>query len=129
MLFLTTLSTLFALSTLTTAAPQPPSSPSLTKRGLPGAFYICLAPNWTGDCYWHPPDSGCRIPGTGNKAPKSFGPDPGGYCILYEEMSSDCQGQEVARLKYPGRPDQLPAFGSFKCFADGTGPIIRGRPM
>ena len=110
------------LATSITAAPQGPSE--LSSHGLPGAFYLCTSPNWTGSCAWNRPGSGCRIAGTGSQPPQSIDPDEGGYCILYKDVK--CK-QQVEKLTYPGKLDGLPEFTAVKCFADGTGPIIDGQ--
>ncbi|KAF2000230.1 hypothetical protein P154DRAFT_492300 [Amniculicola lignicola CBS 123094] len=91
---------------------------TLSKRGLPGAVYICTSPNFTGDCGWIMPSSAatCHIPGTGSQAPQSIGPDPGGVCTLYS--SFECSGSIVATLKFPGLSSNLPTFGSLKCASD-----------
>lgn len=111
----------------TQALPQSPTTPNLTNRGLPGAFYLCTSPNWEEPCNWFPPNGGCQIAGTGKQKPRSIGPDPGGYCILYSDI--DCAGPEIERLVFPGKSNNLPDFLTMKCFADGTGPILAGRPI
>jgi hypothetical protein len=93
----------------TTAAPTP-----LAKRGLPGAVYICTDQNFSGDCAWQMPSTQCRIPGTGDLAPESIGPDPGGFCITY--VSSTCTGDQVSVIRFPGISSGLPGFGGLKCF-------------
>ena len=96
---------------------------NLRKRGLPGAVYICNDSDFKGDCSWIEPADAekCHIAGTGNEAPLSIGPDPGGYCVLYEK--SDCTGREIVTLKFPGySASQVPSFGGLKCFVgDGAG--------
>ena len=64
------------------------------------------------------PSNECRIPGTGDGAPESIGPDPGGFCILYEKAT--CEGDQVATLRFPGLGSGLPTFGGLKCFANGA---------
>ncbi|KAF2656745.1 hypothetical protein K491DRAFT_596394 [Lophiostoma macrostomum CBS 122681] len=92
----------------------------LRKRTLAGAVYICTDFNFRGDCAWQAPSSDCRIPGTGDEAPLSIGPDPGGFCVLYEK--STCEGREIITLKFPGMDWAIPSFGGMKCFVgDGAG--------
>ncbi|KAF2794117.1 hypothetical protein K505DRAFT_30785 [Melanomma pulvis-pyrius CBS 109.77] len=96
----------------TTSAP----TTHLERRGLPGAVYICTDQNFAGDCAWQMPSSQCRIPGTGNFAPESIGPDPGGFCILYS--TAVCTSQ-IKTIRFPGISAGLPDFGGLRCFADG----------
>ncbi|KAF2110443.1 hypothetical protein BDV96DRAFT_500975 [Lophiotrema nucula] len=90
------------------------------KRGLPGAVYTCTDQNFSGDCGWIRPSTDCHIAGTGNFALESIGPDPGGYCILYQNMK--CDGTQVKNLQFPGLSSGIPTFGSLACYAYGTGP-------
>ncbi|KAF2192154.1 hypothetical protein K469DRAFT_479550, partial [Zopfia rhizophila CBS 207.26] len=83
------------------------------RRGLPGAVYICTMPQFRGICGWVMPSSECHIPGTGTQAPQSIGPDPGGFCVLYEK--ADCTGNQVKQLQFPGQESNLPEFGGIKC--------------
>ncbi|OAL56521.1 hypothetical protein IQ07DRAFT_9723 [Pyrenochaeta sp. DS3sAY3a] len=92
--------------------------PSLQRRGLPGAVYTCTEENFRGDCQWSSPTNRCRLPGPAilNSGIKSLGPDPGGFCTLYEKF--DCTGQEIQTIQFPGLSAQIPKFGSFRCSTD-----------
>jgi hypothetical protein len=94
-----------------------PRSTRLHRRGLPGAVYICTDQNFRGHCSWIAPNTDCHIPGTGEFGPESIGPDPDGYCILFEKAT--CTGKQIETLKYPGRASGMPTFMGLKCFADG----------
>lgn len=94
-----------------------PRARRLQRRGLPGAVYICTDQNFRGDCSWIAPNTDCHISGTGEFAPESIGPDPGGRCILYK--TATCTGAEVETLRFPGRSTNMPAFMGLKCFPDG----------
>lgn len=96
-----------------------PRATRLRRRGLPGAVYICTDQNFRGDCSWIMPNNECHIPGTGEFAPESVGPDPGGFCILYEKAT--CTGNQVDTLRYPGLASNIPTFGGLRCSADGQG--------
>lgn len=96
----------------------------LHRRGLPGAVYICTDKNFQGTCGWNTPSENCRIPGTGNNAPESIGPDPGGFCILYSE--ADCSGTQIRTIRFPGESSALPEFEGLKCFADGDQGSVNG---
>ncbi|KAH7119930.1 hypothetical protein B0J11DRAFT_72473 [Dendryphion nanum] len=99
--------------------PRSLSSRSLHKRGLPGAVYICTGNNFQGNCGWNQPSTQCRIVGTGKFAPKSIGPDPGGFCNLY--TSGDCTGNQIQTLRFPGAGNGFPDnLGSLQCFSEGT---------
>ncbi|KAF2020348.1 hypothetical protein BU24DRAFT_127 [Aaosphaeria arxii CBS 175.79] len=89
------------------------SSKLLSKRGLPGAVYICTDPNFRGDCGWVAPSQECRIAGTGLQAPESIGPDPGGFCVLYADAA--CKGNQIATLRFPGIGSGVPAFSAIRC--------------
>lgn len=91
----------------------------LRRRGLPGAVYVCTDQNFRGDCSWIMPSTRCHIPGTANQAPESIGPDPGGFCILFQK--ADCTGNQIQTLRYPGLGSGIPTFGALKCYADGSG--------
>ncbi|KAF2476642.1 uncharacterized protein BDR25DRAFT_375650 [Lindgomyces ingoldianus] len=93
--------------------------PIIHKRGLPGAVYICTERNFAGECGWVMPSTNCHIPGTGDDTPRSIGPDPGGFCILYEKAT--CKGNQVLTLRFPGADSAIPEFGGMKCFANGVG--------
>ncbi|ORY03488.1 hypothetical protein BCR34DRAFT_70413 [Clohesyomyces aquaticus] len=117
--------TIFLSPPLITAIPSPLSAAHTPhKRGLPGAVYVCNNPKFTGDCGWTFPDNLCHIAGADvgkiQGKPESIGPDPGGYCILYE--SSTCEGKEVTRISFPGLADNVPMFGGMKCFANEVQP-------
>ncbi|KAF2877112.1 hypothetical protein BDV95DRAFT_138923 [Massariosphaeria phaeospora] len=112
------LALLLTLISPTIALPTSPTNTQLHRRGLPGAVYICTSPNFRGDCGWVAPSDSCRIPGTGSKAPQSIGPDPGGYCILYEKAT--CAGKEVQTVRFPGVGASPPTFGGIKCFTGGA---------
>ncbi|KAF2643259.1 hypothetical protein P280DRAFT_248272 [Massarina eburnea CBS 473.64] len=96
-----------------------PATTRLHRRGLPGAVYICTQENFRGDCAWIMPDNECHIPGTGNNSPESVGPDPGGYCVLWQKAT--CSGNQIATLKFPGLDTKVPDFGGIKCFANANG--------
>ena len=99
-----------------------PAAPhqALQKRGLPGAVYLCTDQNFRGECGWTPPSPGCHISGTGEDAPESIGPDPGGYCILYKNQK--CDSTQLKTLQFPGIGSGIPSFGSLACYAYGSGP-------
>ncbi|KAF2175911.1 hypothetical protein K469DRAFT_609120 [Zopfia rhizophila CBS 207.26] len=88
-------------------------SRSVRPHGSPGGVYICTQPNWNGDCTWRPPSDDCYLSGLLDLAPGSIGPDPGGYCHLYDE--STCKGAVKQTLKFPGMSRWVPIFGSMKC--------------
>ncbi|PVI03413.1 hypothetical protein DM02DRAFT_258571 [Periconia macrospinosa] len=94
-----------------------PINRHLHRRGLPGAVYICTDANFRGHCAWTMPESRCHIPGTGDNAPESIGPDPDGFCVLFE--STNCDGNQIRTLRFPGIESAVPEFGSIQCFADG----------
>ncbi|KAF1958900.1 hypothetical protein CC80DRAFT_21895 [Byssothecium circinans] len=98
------------------AQPVEKRTTRLHRRGLPGAVYICTRENFRGDCAWTMPDNKCHIPGTGDNSPESVGPDPGGYCILWEKAT--CSGNQIATLRFPGLATQVPDFGGIRCYAD-----------
>lgn len=102
------------IAVLCTASAQP----SLQRRGLPGAVYTCTEENFRGDCQWSSPTNKCRLPGPASldSGIKSLGPDPGGFCTLYEKF--DCTGQEIQTLQFPGLSAQIPKFGAFRCSTD-----------
>ncbi|KAL6703793.1 hypothetical protein ACN47E_009092 [Coniothyrium glycines] len=107
----TTLLTIFlALLTITAARPN------LQRRGLPGAVYTCDEPNFRGNCQWSEPATRCAQQGPKGKGVESFGPDPGGFCTLYERF--DCSGREIQTVRFPGIQSSIPDFGSFRCFMD-----------
>ncbi|KAH9868725.1 hypothetical protein J1614_007797 [Plenodomus biglobosus] len=108
--------TILLLTTLTTTAAHP--SLPLLPRGLPGAYYTCVLPNFAGPtgCTWTSPTPRCRTQGpTGIQ---SLGPDPGTICALF--ASSDCSGARVAEISFPGLGAGLPGFGSFRCWVAGA---------
>ncbi|KAF2735525.1 hypothetical protein EJ04DRAFT_192226 [Polyplosphaeria fusca] len=86
------------------------------RRGLPGAVYICTDKNFRGDCGWTMPNPDCHIAGTGEFAPESIGPDPGGECTLYAK--SDCSDKGVKSITFPGVGEGLPKFMAIKCVAN-----------
>lgn len=92
--------------------------PHLQRRGLPGAVYICDEPNFRGNCQWSEPTTRCAQQGPDGKGVESLGPDPGGFCTLYEKF--DCTGNQIQTLRFPGAQSNLPTFGSFRCFRDAT---------
>jgi hypothetical protein len=87
---------------------------SLRRRGLPGAVYTCTSTDFGGDCQWTPPPGRCII--IGNPGIQSLGPDPDGYCILYEK--SDCTGTQIQTVRFPGISSSIPTAGAFKCYAN-----------
>ncbi|KAJ4413234.1 hypothetical protein N0V91_000208 [Didymella pomorum] len=117
MLGLTTMNatTLYLLIAFQTIFAPTHASPSLQRRGLPGAVYVCNEDNFGGDCGWSLPSTNCRI-----ASAKSIGPDPGGYCTLYKNF--DCT-DSVRTLRFPGVSSGLPDYQSFKC---GVGVGISG---
>ncbi|CAI6335984.1 unnamed protein product [Periconia digitata] len=108
---------LFPRSWFHTEKRASPNTPHIRRRGLPGAVYVCTRQNFRGDCAWIMPDNKCHIPGTGDNSPESIGPDPDGFCVLFE--STTCDGNQIATLRFPGIEDQVPEFGGIQCFADG----------
>ncbi|KAF2264391.1 hypothetical protein CC78DRAFT_616815 [Lojkania enalia] len=103
---------------------QSPPTHHHHKRGLPGAVYICTDKRFSGNCAWQPPSSDCRIVGTGDLAPESIGPDPGGFCALYS--SQECSESLIQTLRFPGLASGVPEFGSLRCWADETDETISG---
>jgi hypothetical protein len=90
--------------------------PNLQRRGLPGAVYTCTSTYFSGDCQWTPPNDRCIITGFGATGIKSIGPDPDGYCVLYDKF--DCTGMQYT-VNFPGisGPGGIPKFTAFKCYA------------
>ncbi|KAH7402797.1 hypothetical protein BKA66DRAFT_449535 [Pyrenochaeta sp. MPI-SDFR-AT-0127] len=107
---------LLALFSTSTARP----SNKLHRRGLPGAVYTCTSTDFRGNCQWTAPPTRCIQPGPASLGAgiQSLGPDPGGFCTLYEKF--DCTGSEVQTVRFPGISSGLPQFGAFRCFADGA---------
>lgn len=105
---------IFALSALfsTTLA-----QPHLQRRGIPGAYYTCTGSNFKGNCAWTAPTTRCRQQGGNGIGILSLGPDPGGFCNLYEK--SDCSGTAIQAINFPGISSNMPQFGGFKCFSSG----------
>ena len=73
--------------------------------GAPGGVYLCPRPNFQSfpekQCEWRPPTNECyNFVGYLNLQPTAIGPDPGGYCLLYQ--GKDCKGSPL-RLPYGGR--------------------------
>ncbi|KAF2202504.1 hypothetical protein GQ43DRAFT_479831 [Delitschia confertaspora ATCC 74209] len=101
--------------------------PTTSKRGLPGAFYICTAENFSDNCRWVPPDNNCHIAGMGFVRPQSIGPDEGGYCLLYKDW--DCNGEIILKIRFPGIGEGLAPFQGIQCYPDGRGPIVNGAPV
>lgn len=89
--------------------------PNLQRRGLPGAVYICDGMDFRGNCQWNAPSDRCIIQGPAGSGVVSMGPDPDGKCILFEK--SDCTGQVVETVRFPGYVGGLPTFASFRCEA------------
>ncbi|KAF1980231.1 hypothetical protein BU23DRAFT_444977 [Bimuria novae-zelandiae CBS 107.79] len=99
------------LATFATASPVY----ILAKRGEPGDVQTCNEPNWSGNCGWIPLSDHCHINGT--PGVQSLGPERNGYCTLY--ANSNCDGAEViSEMRFPGKENDLPEFGSFKCWKD-----------
>ena len=109
LLLLQTVLTLFL--TLTYA-----SSTTLARRGLPGAYYTCTGKNFSNQCQWTAPNSGCRI--QGSPGIKSLGPDDGTLCTLF--VGSSCTGKTAGYVRFPGKASGLPSFGAFKCKKEGN---------
>lgn len=107
----TTAVTLFVLlSTIHTISAF--STSRLVRRGLPGAYYTCTKPNFSGQCSWTQPNGDCHIQGSPNGI-TSLGPDEGTLCMLYS--GADCKGSPVMSVRFPGVATGLPQFGSFNC--------------
>jgi hypothetical protein len=87
--------------------------PNLQRRGLPGAVYICDGMDFRGNCQWNAPSDRCIIQGPAGSGVVSMGPDPEGKCNLFEK--SDCTGQKVETVFFPGYVGGLPTFASFRC--------------
>ncbi|KAH7079191.1 hypothetical protein BKA63DRAFT_260310 [Paraphoma chrysanthemicola] len=93
--------------------------PSLQRRGLPGAFYYCDAPNFQAGCSWMAPEDAknCHMQGGEGVGMMSIGPDPGTTCILYATV--DCSVGEIRQLTFPGIASGVPKeLRSIKCFAN-----------
>lgn len=87
-----------------------PNSPVCdVKVGRPGGVYICPGPNFTPtatqQCKWWPPPAAAdetvcisykKELGLDLSRPQSIGPDPGGYCLLYQEP--DCKNGAQAHI-------------------------------
>jgi len=87
-----------------------PNSPVCdVKVGRPGGVYICPGPNFTPSatqtCKWWPPPAAAdetvcisyqKEIGLALSRPQSIGPDPGGYCLLYQEP--DCKNGAQAHI-------------------------------
>lgn len=101
---ITLLSTVHTISAFSTS--------HLTRRGLPGAYYTCTKPNFSGECSWTQPNTDCHIQGSPNGI-TSLGPDEGTLCTLYSR--ADCKGNPITSLRFPGVATGLPQFGSFNC--------------
>lgn len=89
-----------AASTPTNASPRSIEARAPWQVGLPGAVYVCTGRYFQGDCGWNQPSTECRIVGAGNQAPNSIGPDPGGFCELFE--TADCSGRPLVTIRFPG---------------------------
>lgn len=106
------------LALFSTSAARP--NLKIQRRGLPGAVYTCTSTDFRGNCQWTAPPTRCIQPGPASLGAgiESLGPDPGGFCILYEKF--DCTGTEVQTIRFPGVSSGLPEFGAFRCSADGV---------
>ncbi|KAI4651137.1 uncharacterized protein J4E79_009336 [Alternaria viburni] len=92
-----------------------PNSPVCdVKVGRPGGVYICPGPNFTPSatqtCKWWPPPAAAdetvcisyqKEIGHALSRPQSIGPDPGGYCLLYQEP--DCKNGAQAHIVTNGQ--------------------------
>ncbi|EUC47036.1 hypothetical protein COCMIDRAFT_91187 [Bipolaris oryzae ATCC 44560] len=88
-----------------------------TRRGLPGAYYTCTDPNFSGACSWTQPNTDCHIQGS-PEGIESLGPDEGTLCTLWPGF--DCSGNPITSLRFPGIATGLPKFGSFNCSVMGN---------
>ena len=104
-------------STPTNVWPRSITSRDTQQVGLPGAVYICTGKNFQGDCGWNQPSTECRIVGTGTQAPNSIGPDPGGFCELFD--TADCSGQPLSTIRFPGSGEGFDGVvAGLRCSAD-----------
>ncbi|KAK1909037.1 hypothetical protein P3342_011115 [Pyrenophora teres f. teres] len=77
----TNLVTLIAILTVSVSVSASPTH-HIMRRGLPGAYYTCTDPNFSGTCSWTQPNTACHIQGGGGGI-ESLGPDQGSICTLY----------------------------------------------
>lgn len=108
----------YAIVMLSSLGTLVPALPHLQRRGLPGAVYICDGTQFRGNCGWIPPSNRCVQQGGAGRGTESIGPDPGGFCTLYEKF--DCTGTKIQTVRFPGILSDLPQFGALRCFADTT---------
>ncbi|CAA9965196.1 hypothetical protein CFE70_009097 [Pyrenophora teres f. teres 0-1] len=107
----TNLVTLIAILTVSVSVSASPTH-HIMRRGLPGAYYTCTDPNFSGTCSWTQPNTACHIQGGGGGI-ESLGPDQGSICTLYTR--ADCKGDSIKSLRFPGISTNMPTFGSFEC--------------
>ncbi|KAF1976508.1 hypothetical protein BU23DRAFT_551462 [Bimuria novae-zelandiae CBS 107.79] len=97
----------------------------LQPAGIPGSLYACQLNDFRGDCFWNSPDkvNSCSLLLIGNPSspfaykPRSFGPDPGGYCDIFKGRVCNDQTR-VKRIDYPGvrSPAEVPDWDIIRCF-------------
>jgi len=109
--------TLIAILTTVVSVSASPTH-HLMRRGLPGAYYTCTDPDFSGICSWTQPNTACHIQGGGGGI-ESLGPDQGSICTLYTR--TDCKGDAIRSLRFPGISANMPTFGSFECVKENAG--------
>ncbi|OAG01042.1 uncharacterized protein CC84DRAFT_1168226 [Paraphaeosphaeria sporulosa] len=76
---------------------------------IAGGVYACQGDNFTGDCFWNPPERmrACALLLIGNPSngvgykPRSIGPDEGGHCDVFKGRV--CNDQTFyKRIDWPG---------------------------
>ncbi|KAF2450348.1 hypothetical protein P171DRAFT_468703 [Karstenula rhodostoma CBS 690.94] len=118
-------------ATASSVANEPVTSPTDTDANtaeINGGLYACEGYNFTGNCFWNPPERmrscvllliGKPSNGFGYK-PRSLGPDRGGHCDVFKGLI--CNEQTlVKRIDWPGvknAAELSPAsWDSIRCYA------------
>jgi len=93
--------TLLTLPLLATATPL-----NLPTRDNGPGIYACTAENWGGDCYWSaaPLNGACH---TAQHNIKSYGPDKGLDCSVYETGDCNAAGGKAGGFQFPGEGKML----------------------
>ncbi|KAL5429452.1 hypothetical protein PMIN04_000251 [Paraphaeosphaeria minitans] len=121
----------FLFATASPVANEYPSTPIDTTTdtvGVTGGVYACQGENFTGDCFWNPPERtlACALLPVGNPSsgvgykPRSVGPDQGGHCDVFKGRI--CNDQTfVKRIDWPGVKNAAElnpaAWDAIRCYA------------